>query len=175
MFIVRGDFVHQGVGDGDVEVFGKRGGLFGVVENFQAGDNRDGDAGGAALFDKVEKGAVVEKHLRDNIIGAAFDFLFQISDIGFQIGRLDMLFGIAGHADAHTNRVGFGEILQIFAAFETDELVDQFGGVNIDAVGSGSRGDVVGFIAADGQKIVDSEIVEFDTGVFGFFAREAAA
>ena len=61
---------------------------------------------------------VVEEHLRDDVIGAQFNLLFQVLQIGVHVWGFEMFFGISGYADAEG---GLVRIAQIF--FLIDPIV----------------------------------------------------
>ena len=70
------DFIGQFIGDVDLEVLRQTGQLAQSIEHLETGDNRHLDARFSTLVDKLEVWLVVEKHLRDDIIGSSIDFLF---------------------------------------------------------------------------------------------------
>jgi len=71
-----------------------------VGHRFNAGDDGDGDADFPGFFNEVAKIVETEEHLGDDEISTGIHFLFEKSQIFFQIGCFRVLFRIASHTNA---------------------------------------------------------------------------
>ena len=91
-----------------------------------------GDTGLTAARHKVKEFFVVEKHLRDDIRGAAVYFRLEMLQVGVEVHRLLVFLRISGYAESHRARrrlyacaVGHAAIVEIHY------LVGECGGVKM--------------------------------------------
>ena len=94
------DGFRQGAGDVYGKAFRQQGDLPGRGKRFESGQDGHGDAGCTAQRDKTVEHRVVEKHLRDDVVGPSIDFLLEMLDIRLQVGRLEMFLRISADTDA---------------------------------------------------------------------------
>ena len=103
-------------------------------------------------------------------------FLFQVFDVGLQVRRFGVFFGITRHADAE---IGRGRMLhfarKVFAPVHSRYLRHQFTGVEVSA-GMRTESMLAAYIVApQSQHVVDAQEIHLDQGVFGLVGRKTAA
>lgn len=167
---VRMYFLHQFIWQADMEVLWQAVELADTAEDFQAGDNRHRDPGFATSVGESEVTPIVEKHLGDNIVGAAVDFLFEKADVCGSVRGFLVFLRIASDADAHTDRFGTDHVLNVLPGTEVVELLDEFGGINVDRSTAVDRLLVVGFVTANGQNVVYPEVIELNHHILSLLA-----
>ena len=91
-------------------------------------------------FDEAEEVGVVVEELRDDHVGARVHLAFQVQQIGGQVGRLDVLFRVAGHGDAEASLVQL--------PLEAANMTHQFVGVGVPIGGRHETGFTLGRIPA---------------------------
>ena len=64
------------------------------------------DAGERAAFAEIEEVAIIEKELRDNVVGAGVDFRFEVIHFDQSIRGRRMAFRETGHTDPETAAIG---------------------------------------------------------------------
>lgn len=145
--------------------------LLGGENREETRDDGNGDAEVARGFDEIEIMAVVVKELCDDAIGAGIDFAFQVGEVGFKVGRFDVLLGIACDGDAH----GTDAAVLLMRADEFDELVGVaeavFGRDELHLTGGGitAEGDDVAYAG-----VVDALEDDFEVRFAGTDAGEVA-
>ena len=156
---LRADFVDclraGGVGDGtgqllrnvDGEGFRQQADLAGRGEGLQAGQDRNGDPGGAATVHEAIEHGVVEKHLRDDVVRSGFDLAAEVFNVCLGIGRFEVLFRIAADADAERR----------LSLFKLPHGGNQFISVGIAARGRGEAFFAEDRVPTQGEDIVDSK------------------
>ena len=115
--------------------------------------------------------------MRHHIFGSVVDLLFQIGYIHVEIGRLVMLFGIAGHAVTECFAgydVHFGSVDEI-ATVEFIYLKLQLRCVGISVFIGNEAAFMLGLVATENQYIGYAEKIKVNQGIFGFdFGKSAA-
>ena len=159
-----------------MEDFGQHGELFLVRNRLEARDDRDMDAHITAGFDEIEILLVIEEHLGGNILRSRFDLGLEVHEVGFEVRRFEVLFGVAGYADAEIRFSSIFDVLfEIDALVEADDLFQQIDGIAM-AIGLWLEGTFIpGSVAAEDEYVIDSEEMQVDEGVFGLpFGKPAA-
>ena len=125
-----------------------------AVYGLYSRDDGDGDAHFACFLYEGEVFFVVEEHLCDGIFGTVVGLFLQPIEIGLEVGRFYVLFGIACHT-----------ILESFASFASGGTVDeqsvvifiylllQLHSVVVAAKGGGERLFVLGLVATQQQQV----------------------
>lgn len=145
-------------------------------QRLQARHDRHVDANSPAAIHEIEVFFVVEKHLGDDVVGACVYFGLGLQQVEVKVGRLEVFFGITGHADAEIRPDAVLDIdIQVFPFVHVHDLFDQVDGVVVAVF----FGDEFAFklprIAPDREHIIDVEEIEVDQRIFGILSGEAAA
>ena len=86
-----------------------------------------------------------------------------------------MLLGVAGHADAETGRERILQLIDVLAAVQLGDLLDQLAGVLVAVLFRDIARLARGRVAAQGQDVLDAQEMQVDQRVFRLVAVEAAA
>ena len=147
-----------------------------AADRLDPGDDRDGDAGCPALLDKAEVDLVIEEHLRDDVVGPCIDLLLEHGDVELEVGRLPMLFRVAGNADAEVGLLGvLQHRVEVDPPVEIDDLLDKITGVGVPTAGGDKALHPCGGIAAQGQDVLKAEEVELDQIILDLVCSRATA
>lgn len=164
------------VGEVDVEGAGDIDELLLGGDGLEAGYDGYGDAFFTAGFDKLEIFLVVVKHLCDDVLCACVDLVFEVLEVGLEIGCFEMLLGIACYADAEVGRIAIAEVvLEVDTFVHIADLAHEVDGVLMAALLGCEDGLALHGVATQGEYIVHAEEAEVDEGVFsGVFGESTA-
>ena len=152
----------------DVEYRGKQADLGHGCDWLNARNDGHIDANRPAFFNKGNEPGVIEKHLGYDILRSEIDFLFQVAQVGLEVGRSKMLFRIAGYTDAEGGRMGVCKFLvDVNPTVHIHNLADQTGSKWMTIGFWGEPALVAYPVALQGQNIIDAKIVEVDQGILG--------
>ncbi len=133
------------------------------------------DARRTTRFDVAEVVAVIEKHLRHDVLGARIDLLFGAADVRFDVRRLEVLLGVARATHAKLGGRSVEVRVEILALVHGRDLFDQVFGVGVARATAGERLAVSAVIAADCEDVVDAQVAQLDEEVLGLLLREPVA
>ena len=127
--------------------------------DFEARHDGHGNAHLAALLHEREVVAVVEEHLRDDVVGPGIHLVLQVEDVPRHVGGVLVFLRVATRTDAKVRRRGVDKFLQEVAVVHLYNLGDQIGGVLVLRTVLALRFGEAVVIAAHGQHVLDAEVV----------------
>lgn len=174
--LAPGRFARQLVGQVAVERLGDGRKLRQLGQRLYARNDGDGDALLAGHLDKLEIFAVVVEQLRHGITGAHLGFAAQDFEIGLQIGRFLVFFGIAGHTERKRfARLGNRSAVVEKTRVEAVDLTDQVERVGMTSR-SGAEGMVLaGLVAPEHKQVGNAEELQVEQHILDVLAGESAA
>ena len=144
-------------------------------QHLEPRDDRHRHAGLTARLHVGEVVLVLEEHLGDDVLGAGLHLLQGAADVGLEVGRLEVLLGIAGAPHAELGRRRVQVLVEVLALVHALDLADQIGRVDVASAPVAERLPVALVVAADGQDVVDAQEAELDEEVLGLLLGEAMA
>jgi hypothetical protein len=161
----RFEFVAELAGELAVERPRNADEVFLAGQYFEAGNDRHFDACRAARIDVREVVLILEKHLRDDVLGAGVHFCLRVTDVCGKVGRLEVLLRVAGaaHAELHGRRVEVG--VEEVALVHGGDLRDEITGVAVSCFAVPQWLLVALVVAANGQDVIDAKVAKLDEEV----------
>jgi len=173
---VRLRFADQLFGQRHGEGFGQHLQVAQRRDRLEARDDRHGDARLAAAAHEVEVAAVVEEHLRYDVLRPGVDLLPEVADVARHVAGLEMHFGVAGHADREFRVVALLHFaVHELPAVHRRDLPHEVDGVGVPLRMGHEMAFVGAAVAAQRQHVVQPEEVHVDERVLDVVARQAAA